>query len=118
MRIERIERMEDLEKVREPIKCKDFAILSGSERTLIANDDTAKVNARLSILIFSINEMKIVVIEQSSLLLRPEALNQMKDEVFASLWYDLKKNARQYESISYVEFMNMLKKKYSHVSVI
>lgn len=118
MRIERIERMEDLEKVREPIKCKDFAILSGSERTLIANDGTAKVNARLSILIFSTNEMKIVLIDPPRLLLKPEALNQMKDEVFASLWYDLKRNARQYEDISYVEFMHTLKQKYSHVSVI
>lgn len=111
-------RIESEERMKKSIKCKDFAILSGRELAQIIDNQIAKVSARLHILIFSTQEIKIAIIEPPRLLLKPEALNQMKDEVFASLWYDLKKNARQYEDISYLDFLNALKKKYSHVSVI
>ena len=111
-------RIESEERMTKSIRCKDFAILSGRELTQIIDNQTAKVSARLHILIFSTQEIKIAIIEPPRLLLKPEALNQMKDEVFASLWYDLKRNARQYEDISYLDFLNALKKKYSHVSVI
>lgn len=110
--------IESNERMKKSIRCKDFAILSGRELAQIVDDQTAKVSARLHILIFSTQEIKIAIIEPTRFLLKPEALNQMKDEVFASLWYDLKKNARQYEDISYLDFLNALKKKYSHVSVI
>lgn len=111
-------RIESNERMKKPIRCKDFAILSGRELAQIIDNQTSKVSARLHILIFSTQEIKIAIIEPPRLLLKSEALNQMKDEVFASLWYDLKKNARQYEDISYLDFLNALKKKYSHVSVI
>lgn len=111
-------RIESEEKMKKSIKCKDFAILSGRELAQIIDNQTAKVSARLHILIFSTQEIKIAIIGPPRLLLKPEALNQMKDEVFASLWYDLKKNSRQYEDVSYLDFLNTLKKKYSHVSVI
>lgn len=111
-------RIESEERMKKSIRCKDFAILSGRELSQIIDNQTAKVSARLHILIFSTQEIKIAIIEPPRLLLKPEALNQMKDEVFASLWHDLKKNARQYEDISYLDFLNTLKKKYSHVSVI
>lgn len=111
-------RIESNERMKKSIRCKDFAILSGRELAQIIDNQTAKVSARLHILIFSTQEIKIVVIEPPRLLLKPETLNQIKDEVFASLWYDLKRNARQYEDVSYLDFLNTLKKKYSHVSVI
>ena len=111
-------RIESEKRMKKSIRCKDFAILSGRELAQIIDNQTAKVSARLHILIFSTQEIKIAIIEPPRLLLKPEALNQMKDEVFASLWYDLKKNARQYEDISYLDFLNTLKKKYSHVSII
>lgn len=106
------------EKLKNSIRCKDFAILSGHEQAKIINDWVAKVSARLNILIYSTHEIKIVIIDPPRLFLDPEALNQMKDEVFASLWYDLKKNKRHFEDISYLEFIRELKKKYSHVDVI
>ena len=111
-------RIESEERMKKSIRCKDFAILSGRELAQIIDNQTAKVSARLHILIFSTQEIKIASIGPPRLLLKPEALNQMKDEVFASLWYDLKTNARQYEDVSYLDFLNALKKKYSHVSVI
>lgn len=111
-------RIESEERMKKSIRCKDFAILSGRELAQIVGNQTAKVSARLHILIFSTQEIKIAIIEPPRLLLKSEALNKMKDEMFASLWYDLKKNARQYEDISYLDFLNALKKKYSHVSVI
>lgn len=111
-------RIESNERMKKSIRCKDFAILSGRELAQIIDNQTAKVSARLHILIFSTQEIKIVVIEPPRLLLKPETLNQIKDEVFASLWYDLKRNARQYEDVSYLDFLNTLKKKYSRVSVI
>ena len=92
-------RIESNERMKKSIRCKDFAILSGRELAQIIDNQTAKVSARLHILIFSTQEIKIVVIEPPRLLLKPETLNQIKDEVFASLWYDLKRNARQYEHV-------------------